>query len=1108
MPETDPRHYPDAAYQRFPPAVGHDRLSFQFSQQTGWPEESLRPPGEGFSSIDRSSVATWRRWGPVLAGAAVLVLLAWGGLVRFRESPSSETEEPHRTAAASRPFLGRLSSEAGEPAAGPAEGNARLRPTLRRETTRGARGPAATEAELHERALRYLRRSDLASGVSLLEELTATAPGDAAAWNDLGVVRLERAIKEDRPQDLVRALTAFERAVEIDPQSPQVAFNRALVLGELYLWGQAREAWRSYLELDPSSGWAEEARVRLREGEVPSLAELWQAEQPRLENAIGQGDAAEVQEIVRRFPHRSRIAVEEEALGQWGAAVGAGDNEEADHHLAFARAVGEALAQTTGDAMTSDAVAAIDRATAARDHDRVDELSRGHAAFGRGLALYREQEGDAALPWLEVSVRRLDDARSPFSGWARFYRSVCTHYSEVTETYEVFRRLEEATDSTRYPVLAGHGSWMMGTIANYLNRPEDALARLAVARDRLGSAGAAPESFGFVHVLFAETYDVLGEPDAGWRERLMGLAAAAKGGDWRRLHATLYEAAHAAARAGPQAALAFESELLASDLAWGNAGALVETYSLLGRTYAAARRHQAAAEAFTSAREHADAVGHGDQSEHIEMEVALAEGEALVEVDPEAAVVRLSEALNSARRRRFLGFDGRMLQARARARRVLGEVDAAEEDLLSALTGYEALRANLKDRNLRLSYFEGVQDTYDAMIRLQVEVRTSPAAAFEFAERARARLLLDMVEREPGSVDLPRPMAASEVASRLPTRVILVEYAVLPDRLVAWTIYRGNLEMRSLPWSAEELSRKVAALRSAMEHRAGDAEIRGAAGALYDALLAPVLEGVAPGVPLVVIPDRFLSHVPFRALVDSRRGRYLLEERPVAVAPSATLYVTARERAAEFDGNRTVLAVGDPAFDRAAHPSLPRLPYASEEAAEVAALYPGSDLLRDEAATPEALVQAAGVHRIIHLSGHALLDPDTPWNHRLVLAPGAAEGSLAARQIATLRLPETEVVVLSACRTLRAGTERESFHGLAAAFFAAGPPVVVSSLWEVDDRATRVLMVRFHQALRGGADPANALREAQLHLLRQEDPMLASPATWGAFEAFGGAIVE
>ncbi|MGD2116420.1 MAG: CHAT domain-containing protein, partial [Acidobacteriota bacterium] len=515
------------------------------------------------------------------------------------------------------------------------------------------------------------------------------------------------------------------------------------------------------------------------------------------------------------------------------------------------------------------------------------------------------------------------------------------------------------------------------------------------------------------------------------------------------------------------------------------------------------------------ARDHALAVGQGEQAEHIAMEAALAEGEALVEADPRSAVDRLTAALESARRRSFPGFDDRMLAARARAWRALGNVDAAEEDLAAALEVSEGVRGELVSERLRLSYFDAAQDAFDAMIRLQADERASPSGAFAAAERARARLLLDMVGRDAGSVELPGPLGAAEVARRLPEGTVLVEYAVLPDRLLVWTVRAGSVEMTSLPRAAEDLARQVAALRSAIDGRADGARIRALAGPLYETLLRPALDGQPEGAPLVVVPDRFLSEVPFPALFDARRGRYLIEDRPVAVAPSATLYVSTRERllrarrAGPFRGDRTALAVGNPAFDRRAHPRLDPLPAAAEEAAAVASLYPGSVLLLGDEATPEALVDLAPAHRILHVSGHAVIDPESPWNHRLILAPGSGgPSSLDARRIASLRLRGTELVVLSACRTLPGGPERESFHGLAAAFLAAGPPVVVSSLWEIDDRPTRALMLRFHRALAGGAAPADALRQAQIHLLRQDDPTLATPAAWGAFEAFGGAIAR
>jgi CHAT domain-containing protein len=98
---------------------------------------------------------------------------------------------------------------------------------------------------------------------------------------------------------------------------------------------------------------------------------------------------------------------------------------------------------------------------------------------------------------------------------------------------------------------------------------------------------------------------------------------------------------------------------------------------------------------------------------------------------------------------------------------------------------------------------------------------------------------------------------------------------------------------------------------------------------------------------------------------------------------------------------------------------------------------------------------------------------------------------------------------LSACGTIDGGTgRRESLTGLAAAFLAAGPPVVVSSLWQIDDRPASQLMRSFYAALRKGVDPASALRQAQLTLLAGSDPELRSAAHWAGFEVLGGVVPE
>jgi CHAT domain-containing protein len=61
----------------------------------------------------------------------------------------------------------------------------------------------------------------------------------------------------------------------------------------------------------------------------------------------------------------------------------------------------------------------------------------------------------------------------------------------------------------------------------------------------------------------------------------------------------------------------------------------------------------------------------------------------------------------------------------------------------------------------------------------------------------------------------------------------------------------------------------------------------------------------------------------------------------------------------------------------------------------------------------------------------------------------------------------------------------------------------VGSLWEVDDRLTRLLMVELHRAYRGSGNGPAALRTAQLTLLRSADPALRSPAAWAGFRYAG-----
>ncbi len=101
----------------------------------------------------------------------------------------------------------------------------------------------------------------------------------------------------------------------------------------------------------------------------------------------------------------------------------------------------------------------------------------------------------------------------------------------------------------------------------------------------------------------------------------------------------------------------------------------------------------------------------------------------------------------------------------------------------------------------------------------------------------------------------------------------------------------------------------------------------------------------------------------------------------------------------------------------------------------------------------------------------------------------------------------TQLVILSACRSADGlQVDRENLLGLAGAFLSSGVQAVIASLWNADDEATTELMVRFHDAWRGGLSTPQALREAALALLRSGDDRLSSPAEWGSFSSFGAPL--
>jgi CHAT domain-containing protein len=299
-------------------------------------------------------------------------------------------------------------------------------------------------------------------------------------------------------------------------------------------------------------------------------------------------------------------------------------------------------------------------------------------------------------------------------------------------------------------------------------------------------------------------------------------------------------------------------------------------------------------------------------------------------------------------------------------------------------------------------------------------------------------------------------------------------------------------------------------------------------------LLAPAADRLK-GKALVIVPDGLLCYLPFQLLVDAD-DKYLIESHRVRYAPSLTTLHLTRQWANDRDRRKeppgcALFALGDPdygptkldVFDPAAAlarsegstrgEAFLRLKHSGREVADLEKLF-GKDkcwVLLGRDASEAAVKKASGSgeltrYRYLHFACHGVLGRGPGQHPGLVLSLTAASGKddawggvddgyLGADEVLNLRL-NADLVVLSACRSgkgrLHAG---EGVEGLARSFLYAGSRGVVCTLWSVDDAATAKLMVEMYARLKDGTPAADALRAAQLELVKAGRP----PFYWAAF---------
>ena len=359
------------------------------------------------------------------------------------------------------------------------------------------------------------------------------------------------------------------------------------------------------------------------------------------------------------------------------------------------------------------------------------------------------------------------------------------------------------------------------------------------------------------------------------------------------------------------------------------------------------------------------------------------------------------------------------------------------------------------------------------------------------------------------AVSITHPVTLAQLQHVLSPDQVLIEYVLAKPRSHALAVTRAAVHAYSLS-SGPEIESDVKKYRDAIHSKAADPTL---AQTLFTELLSPIHE-YSTQKDLIIVPDGQLHLLPFSALAS--RGSYVLTSHTVDIEPSSTAFEILTRHSEEKEQVQMPY-IGIAAWTQAPDTRNPiqrainspersqfvALPHSEAEVETIAHVLPQPNtiLLGDNATETRFKQLSIESTDVIHLALHGYADVDYPDRSALIFAPepnGPDDGMLQVREIRDLHI-RAKLVTLSACDTGVGPVGEADVANVVNAFIEAGADSVVSTLWDLDDEATKHLMTTFYSQLASHQRKVDALRSAQLDLLNQGLP----PYFWAGVQIVG-----
>ena len=428
----------------------------------------------------------------------------------------------------------------------------------------------------------------------------------------------------------------------------------------------------------------------------------------------------------------------------------------------------------------------------------------------------------------------------------------------------------------------------------------------------------------------------------------------------------------------------------------------------------------------------------------------------------------------------------------------------AEREYKRAVAAIQTTRQSIEEDELRLTFLSSAIDFYDDYIDFLMR-QGKAEEALGVADRTRSLTLtegLKSSQRAPPSAS-PGP-APRQLAQQMHASLLL--YWVGQKHSYLWVATPARLSTFMLPQKSQidPLVKKYRqAILEGEDVLAGD---HSGGEQLYAMLVGPTRNLIPGNSRVILLPAESLSGVNFETLiVPEPRPHFWIED--VTVSTASSLAILSRVNRRTLQQEESLLLVGNP---EPANGDFPRLQQAPAEMQRISGHFPQAkrEVLEGSGATPAAYL-ASNPDRFVylHFVAHGTASHTQPLESAVILSRQGDSYKLYAREIVKHRL-KAKLVTISACNG--AGTRAyagEGLVGLSWAFLRAGAHHVIASLWEVSDSSsTPQLMDELYQGLERGEDPATALRNAKLLMVKSNaHTVFAKPFYWAPFQLYSGS---